>query len=231
MIPLRGASPHSRRLAHVAVWGLLVGSAMSAAGEDLSGRVLLTLGSKQITGEEMEKVAVYFRPQQPLAVKPSEKAAEMATIRKGFAPESLVITQGTVVRFPNFDPILHNVFSVSGANRFDVGVYGRGDGASHRFDAPGVVRVFCNVHRTMYAHILVLDTPYWVTPDHEGRFHLTGLPRGRGALGVWHPQTDPVEEEVEAPRYLVLVDLDLGARKIPPHLNKFGRPYGGRRDY
>jgi plastocyanin len=231
MIHSHGASPLTRRLAHLAAWGALLVCLSTAAAEELSGRVTLTLGRRQLTGDEMGSVVVFFQPQQPVAVEPAETPAEMATLHKGFAPESLVVTRGSEVRFPNFDPILHNVFSVSGANRFDLGVYGRGEGGSHRFDAAGVVRVFCNVHRTMYAHILVLDTPYAVHPGADGRFILTGLAPGRGTLSVWHPQTDPVELPLQLPAEPVAVDLDLGAKKIPAHLNKFGRPYGGRRDY
>ena len=48
-----------------------------------------------------------------------------ATTEPGSA-STLVITPGSSVRFPNDDPILHNVFSIGGRNAFDLGLAGRG---------------------------------------------------------------------------------------------------------
>lgn len=218
-----------RALALVAC--LLLAAPRSLHAEALEGTVELRLGRRDAPGAEMKDVVVFYRPDAPVTVHPSDQVYEMATIRKGFFPEHLVIPQGSEVRFPNYDPILHNVFSFSGENRFDLGVYGRGDGKRHRFDSAGLVRVFCNVHRSMYAHILVLDTPFIARPDGDGRFRLDGLAPGRGRLGAWHPQTEVVELPVRLPGLSVSIEVDLDRQKIPPHLNKFGRPYArSRRD-
>lgn len=40
-----------------------------------------------------------------------------------FDPELLVIPVGSTVQFPNFDPIFHNVFSLSRTEPFDLGFY------------------------------------------------------------------------------------------------------------
>lgn len=71
-----------------------------------------------------------------------------------------MVPAGSTVRFPNQDSILHNVFSVSRANRFDLGLYRRGEGKSATFRQPGVVRVFCNVHHSMVAYVVVVETPH-----------------------------------------------------------------------
>ena len=42
---------------------------------------------------------------------------------KMFEPRLLVVPAGSVVEFPNHDPWLHNVFSVSRSRRFDLGLY------------------------------------------------------------------------------------------------------------
>jgi hypothetical protein len=136
------------------------------------------------------------------------------------------------VRFPNTDPILHNVFSVSSGNRFDLGFYPEGPGKSWTFQEPGVVRVFCNVHHSMVAYILVLETPHFTSPGSRGAFTLSDLPQGEGTLTVWHPRTEPRSRRVSpgdaAP---VVVRLPVTLERVPPHLNKFGRSYQrGRRD-
>lgn len=158
----------------------------------------------------------------------------MATRGKTFEPEVLVVTKGTTVRFPNQDPILHNVFSVSPGNTFDLGFYRRGESKDWTFTAPGLVRVFCNVHYSMTAHILVLDTPFFTRPDATGAFALERLPAGKGTLHVWHERAQAWSQAVVVPRQEPFtIRLELGKKRVVPHLNKVGKPYegGGRDDY
>jgi len=63
-----------------------------------------------------------------------------------FVPHVLAVTVGAVVDFPNSDKTFHNVFSLSRARRFDLGRYAAGHSKSIRFDRPGLVRVFCDIH-------------------------------------------------------------------------------------
>nr|NIO08873.1 hypothetical protein [Deltaproteobacteria bacterium] len=77
-----------------------------------------------------------------------------------FVPKVLPIVVGTSVSFPNSDNTWHNVFSKSRAKEFDVGLYPPGESRSVMFDRPGVVRVLCNVHPTMEAHIVVKEHPF-----------------------------------------------------------------------
>ena len=142
-------------------------------------------------------------------------------------PRVLAIPEGSSVRFPNEDTILHNVFSRSPDNSFDAGLYGAGNGIVHQFDQPGLVKVYCNVHHSMYAYILVLDTPFYARPDREGRFAITGVPEGEGDLVVYHERGDPYRQHVDAAAARELqIRMDLDRRKVPPHTNKFGKPYG-----
>jgi hypothetical protein len=137
-----------------------------------------------------------------------------------------VVPRGSLVRFPNQDPILHNVFSVSAPNAFDLGLYRKGPGKERRFDEPGLVRIYCNVHHEMVAYILVLATPHHVSPDANGEFVLSGLPRGRGKLTVWHEQAEPWTVDLEVPQKSpVLSRVEIVRPLIPAHLNKLGQSY------
>ena len=56
---------------------------------------------------------------------------------------------------------------------------------------PGVVRVFCNIHPSMSAVIVVLNTPYFATTDRSGRFKIKAPP-GDYELHVFHERaTEP----------------------------------------
>lgn len=209
----------------LALWLLCVSPVLA---DDLHGHIqLLAKGGKgPAKGSDVRQAVVYFEPANPQAVKASEKPFEMVTRRKELVPRLLVIPRGSKVRFPNEDPILHNVFSVSAPNQFDFGLVEQGPGKEKRFEHPGLVRVYCNVHHDMVAYILVLDTPFHATPDANGEFAFLGLPRGKGKLTVWHEQADPVTLDVELPQKGPLtVGLQIVRPLIPSHLNKLGKSY------
>lgn len=208
---------------------VLVLLALPLHSEEIRGRVhLLAKGGKgPAKGSDVRQAVVYFEPASPQSSRPSETPFEMVTKGKAFAPRVLVVPKGSRVRFPNQDPILHNVFSVSSPNQFDLGLYRQGPGKEKRFEEPGLVRVFCNVHHDMVAYVLVLDTPHYVSPNAQGEFVLTGLPRGPGKLTVWHEQADPWTVEVDPAKSAgqVMARVEIVRPRIPAHLNKLGQSY------
>ena len=104
-----------------------------------------------------------------------------------FIPALLPVRIGTKIEFPNFDDTYHSVFSYSPAKRFDLGRYRPDERPipSKVFDTPGLVTLRCDIHEHMRGLILVLDTPYFVITDKEGRFRLSGLPSGHYLLKAW----------------------------------------------
>ncbi len=111
----------------------------------------------------------------------SQGDAALDQRNEAFFPYVLAVQAGTSVAFPNDDRTYHNVFSFSKAKRFDLGRYPRGQSKSVRFDRPGVVRVFCDIHSHMSAFILVFAHPY--LRDHRRR---GPLPDSLGARGLLH---------------------------------------------
>jgi plastocyanin len=116
-----------------------------------------------------------------------------------FVPPLLPVQTGTRVAFPNLDDTYHNIFSFSPAKRFDLGRY-RPDETpipSVVFDVSGLVTIRCDIHEHMRALILVLNTPYFVMSDGDGRFRLSGLPPGRYTLKAWLSSKTTLERPVE----------------------------------
>ena len=103
-----------------------------------------------------------------------------------FVPHLLAITAGTVVNFPNSDRIYHNVFSLSPTRRFDLGRYAVGRSKAVRFDRPGVVRVFCDIHSHMNAFIVVFAHRFFVVPQPDGSFQLPAVPPGTYTVAGWY---------------------------------------------
>ena len=124
------------------------------------------------------------RPAEPHA---SGRPARLAQKGQAFVPRVLPVLVGATIDFPNYDPIYHNVFSVSPTKRFDLGKYARGKSKSQTFNKPGLVNVYCEIHSGMEAFILVLPHPWFTQPDADGSFSLPPLPAGTYKLKAWHP--------------------------------------------
>jgi len=136
---------------------------------------------------------------------PSPKLAQKDQM---FEPRVLAIATGTVVDFPNMDPIFHNVFSLSPVRRFDLGRYPRGHSKQVLFTKPGLCNVYCDIHSNMAAFVLVLPHHAFARPDARGAFALPELPAGHYVLHAWHPDLGDVRREVDVPaRGAVDVDL------------------------
>jgi hypothetical protein len=218
------------RAAAVSLVGALALAATPAPAAHLAGRVTLTQKGKPATdpGLDARRAVVWYVPEGAVPT-PPPRTVDMATVRKQFSPQLVAVPVGSTVRFPNQDPILHNVFSVSGGNTFDLGLVGAGKGKQATFKEAGVVRVFCNVHHAMFGHVVVVATPFYGMPETGGAYRLSDLPAGRGTLWWWHERGEAASRAVTLP-HAAPVDLriEVTRPRVPPHKNKFGKSYSGR---
>jgi plastocyanin len=209
-------------LALMLAWPVSLATA-DAAGSTLAGT--LDLVERGVAVNEAADAVVWYVPATG-AAPPAPVRAEIMTRERRFTPRVTVVPVGSNIWFPNGDPILHNVFSVSAGNRFDLGLYRMGPGKSAHIAKAGLVRVYCNVHQAMSAFVLALDTPYVARPGPDGRFVLDGLPPGEGTLFVWHERANLLSRAVTLPHEAALaVTLELRAAGAIEHLDKNGRPY------
>jgi plastocyanin len=118
---------------------------------------------------------------------------------ENFVPHILAITIGTSVEFLNSDRTYHNVFSLSKANSFDLGRYPPGRAKTVRFDHPGIVRVFCEIHSHMNAFILVFAHRHFAVTGAQGEYRIDGVPPGTYTVSVWHPTFTAKSESVHIP--------------------------------
>ncbi len=166
---------------------------------------------------------------EPLDAAPQRTAGTFTLTQKDktFRPHILGVPIGSTVEFPNEDTIFHNVFSLSGPQPFDLGLYRAGASRSKAFAQAGEYRVFCNIHPQMTALILVVPTPYVARPGPDGRFVLD-LPPGRYRLVATSQRGAPVSGEVIATAGTVeapVLTLDESSWIDARHKNKFGQDY------
>jgi len=121
-----------------------------------------------------------------LRVDPPKDTPKISQREAKFSPDFLVIAAGQTVEMPNDDKIVHNVFSFSKPNDFDLGLYPKGEQKKVTFLHPGVVDLFCSIHSKMNATIFVAPSPYYSQADAEGAFEIRGVPPGRYRLKTWN---------------------------------------------
>ena len=165
-------------------------------------------------------------------VNPSEPDSEATLPKishagKRYSPRVLAIQKGTVVDFFNDDNIYHNVFSVSRPKVFDLGIYPKGTSRLVRFEEPGLVKIYCNIHPNMISNILVLNNELFSVTGSDGSYSISNLPDGEYTLRLWSEFSD----ELRIPLHLqggveVRQDMEIRqTKKLEQHRNKFGRPY------
>ena len=218
------------------VLALLTLLAASAPAATVSGRVeLLSSHDPNVRKHtDYSGVVVWLEPASGAPVIPASAGrAQMVQKNKTFSPHVLAISMGTIVDFPNFDPIFHNAFSNYNGQIFDIGLYAPGTTRSLAFRREGVVRVFCNIHPAMSAVIVVLKSPHFTTSAKNGGFEIANVPAGAYRVHVFHERASDQTlaaltrtiDVGDGPLQLAQIEVSESGYLELPHKNKFGKDY------
>ena len=210
---------------------LCLASAAPAPAGTVRGRVaVVEKGGKNAS--DVDDAVVWVEGPK---VKPRPSRATITMKGKTFIPKVTVVPVGGTVDFPNQDPILHNAFSVSGENRFDLDLYKRPKSGSWTFQVPGIVRVYCNIHPQMSAIVVVRDNPFYAKAGLDGAFRIEGVPAGQHVLKAWHERGGETSTEVVVPagagEVSAELQLDASTYRRTQHKNKFGKDYSTGEKY
>jgi hemoglobin len=145
-----------------------------------------------------------------------------------FAPRVMVVPVGSTVTFPNFDPVFHNVFSLSPSRAFDLGIYKDGETREVTFTKEGVVEVGCNLHANMAASLIVVSAPHYVISNAKGQFSFKSLALGDYTLKAWtEASAEPLTKIVHVKAGANNVTIDVATRTGRlARADKFGVPRG-----
>ena len=209
---------------------MLVLAAVPARAGTVTGKVTLVKDGKELA--DSSNAVVWIEGTKTAAATNANGHAgekgEMKSAQKRFQPRVVAVSTKGTVEFPNADPIYHNVFSVSGNNRFDLGLYRSGASKSKTFDEPGLVRIFCNIHPQMVGFVMVVDTDFVAVTGPDGAFKFENVPSGPHTVRVWHEEGPEAKEAVtvgNGPSGPLALRIDVSAFKPEPHKNKYGKDY------
>ncbi len=190
------------------------------------GRGSLT-GEMRLDGKPVTGLGVVMlRPLKGAFKKRTAKTRVIEQRGKQFAPHVMAVPTGSTVSFPNFDPIYHNVFSISKTRSFDLGMYQKGELREVKFDKPGLVRLSCNIHSNMSAYLIIVDDPHYAVVE-EGTFSFHSLAPGKYRVQAWSERGgQPTVSEIDIKPGENTAPIDLTAGEPEPDHDKFGATRG-----
>ncbi len=163
----------------------------------LAGEIVGMVGPA--TGSSTAPQAVVWIENAPSVVDVSNTKNTLSQRNVTFSPSMMVVVVGQTVDMPNDDNIAHNVFSYSPAKQFNLGIYPKGESRAVTFNKPGLVDVFCSIHRNMNAKIFVVPNEFYATGEMGSRYRIKDVPAGTYTLKAWHKDFSEQSKAVTVP--------------------------------
>lgn len=135
-------------------------------------------------------------------LKDDESKTQSPTISQSglqFLPRVLAVSVGQTIQFPNEDDVSHNVFSLSEAKKFKLGIYPKGESRDVTFEKVGVIDLFCSIHRHMHAVIVVTPSSHYSQTEIGKRYEIENIPSGKHTLKIWNSKLKVITKEFEMP--------------------------------
>ncbi len=159
-------------------------------------------GLAQVTGRAKPAAGmlvsiVLLDPHAEIEVPVPDETPIMDQIGRQFVPGFILVRAGQTIDFTNSEDELHTVHvkDSHGESIFNIATM-MGTTYKHTFEVGDRYSVICNTHTEMFADILVVDTPYAVVADRDGRFALSDVVPGRYTATVLHGP-DGTEHDIE----------------------------------
>lgn len=127
---------------------------------------------------------------------PADKTPVLDQAQCIFKPAVQVVRAGKI-DIVNSDPVLHNTHGFYGQRTaFNLALPDKGMKITSELPRPGLVRVECDAHGWMLAHVYVADSPYYVLTGADGSFSITDVPPGSYTLVATQHYTGDTEVPV-----------------------------------
>jgi plastocyanin len=169
---------------------------MPAAGARRVANRYATAGGSAPQAVQTVNAVVFLRG---AGTPPAPRRVVMAQKDTTFSPNLYILPIGSTVDFQNGDPFFHNVFSYSKTKRFDLGRFPRPEKKAVEFDEAGIVTIFCEIHKSMRAAVIVVDNSYHAEVEADGEYRIENVPAGTYELVVWHADHGTRTQKIQVP--------------------------------
>ena len=139
-------------------------------------------------GKPLAEAVVFLESASAKAAARPQAGVEVEQVDKRFNQRVTVVTTGSSVSFPNRDKVRHHVYSFSPVKTFELKLYIGTPANPVVFDKPGIAVLGCNIHDTMAAWVVIVETPFHGQTGPSGRVRLADVPPGSYRLRSWHPE-------------------------------------------
>lgn len=164
----------------VALWALAMTASAGAATVDVE-----VLGRD---GKALPEAVVFLESAAAKAASRPMAGVEIEQAERRFTNRVTVVPVGSPVSFPNRDKVRHHVYSFSPVKTFELKLYIGTPANPVVFDRAGIAVLGCNIHDTMAAWVVIVETPYHGQTGANGRLRLPDVPPGSYRLRSWHPE-------------------------------------------
>jgi plastocyanin len=125
---------------------------------------------------------------------------------KHFEEDIVPVIAGGELEITNNDTVYHHIRSSTKPWVFNLNKKAPGETVTVNFDAKKgsdtrVVPIYCDIHSSMRAHVVVLDNPFYaLLKETGGKFKISGIPAGTYTLDAFHPtlKFDPIKVIIPA---------------------------------
>lgn len=123
--------------------------------------------------------------------KQSAQAIQVFQRELQFDPSHSVVMVGSKITFINDDREVHNIYSKSSGNQFNLGAMAAGASREIQLETPGPVILRCNLHKDMMGTVFVVPNGYFARTSANGEYQFDKVKSQEYILEFWHPQLYP----------------------------------------
>src|SRR5713226_198119 len=189
------------------VVALCLFSSFSAEATTISGKIQVRNVSSisndaALSGKDMVVVWLEGEIETKSPVVPSK----ISQHEMQFLPDFLVAVKGDKIEVLNEDDVMHSVYSFTGRNRFDLGVYPKGESRFVTLENTGIVDLLCSIHKSMHARIFVVPNRYFGIALPGQSYTIKNVPPGRYILKAWRERSTMFQKGIVVPENGSLVE-------------------------